>query len=168
MSGDLAIYNRMRQANVPPHAIKSRLKDLKVPRFAEAIRSRGYRLGDAGLRSYLLDHAELPAAPALIAAVAAKELILLGETARVVPVPILLKSISSSDWEPQDGGYLVVPEIGENVTHWPRPDWQYAQALLMSHVSRGGGLILGYYGEDYSEFSREFELALTMFERAGA
>ena len=61
-------------------------------------------------------------------------------------------------------GYFVVSDIGDNTQFYTPAQWDDAQALLLSHLGRGGGLILGTPDVALVKFSYEFLDALEIFE----
>lgn len=170
MASDAAIIARMRAAGVPPHAYSHSLDKpaLGASRFGAIIREKRFDLGVGGLVSYIIrNKPKSKVKPSLVAAVAAKELVLLNREVKFVYFAALMTVVRVGElsWLDFGKGYVVVPDLGENTQQWPANEWDYTQAVLLSHVNRGGGLILGDNGvTEGGWFNAGFIDALTIFD----
>lgn len=167
-ASEAAIYGRMRSAGVPPHAYDRSLIGLKQPRFAGIISGREYNLLEAGLVSYLVRSSGKPSSPnvPLVCAVAAKELVLQRVSVQYLSYAELAGKVTTNWWEGDWTGYVVISELGEQTTNWPKNVWDTVQSMLLSHISRGGAVIVGDTGAlELGLFSEEFLNAIEVFEQ---
>lgn len=167
MANDAAILAKMRSAHVPPHSFPHSLKTLRQLRFASIIQEKRFELQGGGLESFVVRPSKRKDAPhvSLVAGVAAKELVLLNK--KVFYGTLAGTILSLKDWANIDAGhgYFVLADLGQNTQNWPANDWDSVQAYLMSHLSRGGGLILGDNGViENGWLGAELAQALTVFE----
>lgn len=151
MASEDAILLKMRASRVQPHAFPHNLITIKQKRLAEKVANKEYLVGSGGIKNYAITYDSSMAAgrkaktsASLVAAVMAKELVLQNRKVRCVTVPDLIRP----NWLEEEAyrlgsGYLVVCDVGENTRAYAPYQWEDAQALLLSHMARGGGLIIG-------------------------
>ena len=167
MANDAAILAKMRAAQVPPHSFEHSLKTLKQLRFASIIQEKRFELQGGGLESFIVRPGRRKDAPhvSMVAGVAAKELVLLNKKVFYTTLPAVIATLK--EWQNVDAGhgYIVMADLGQNTQNWPANDWDSVQAYLLSHLSRGGGLILGDNGViENGWLGAEMVQALSVFE----
>jgi len=172
---DYAIIARMQQARVPPQCYEHSLESLGQSLFSETIRKKQFAWDDGQLTSYLVvdrrsekQKGRTTAASATvprICGVVAKELVLLRQTVTYLSIPHLVwLSKDTSDFA-LGKGYVVVGAVDETSQAYPAQDWHDAQAILLSHFWRGGGLILGDVGAiEHGWLAREVVEALDVIQ----
>lgn len=167
MANDAAILAKMRAAHVPPYSFEHSLKTLRQLRFASIIQEKRFELQGGGLESFIVRPGKRKDAPhvSMVVGVVAKELVLLN---RKVFCSTLAGTIHSlKEWQNIDAGhgYFVLADLGQNTQNWPAHEWESVQAYLLSHLSRGGGLILGDNGViENGWLGAEMVQALSVFE----
>lgn len=172
MASDAAIIAKMRAAGVPPHAFMHSLDKLGQKQFANIVQKRLFDMGVGGLVSYLIRSESRPINTtklrnvAMVCAVAAKELVLLGRTVTYIALPELIRAgRNDDDIDGRGRGYWVIPDLGGTIANWQPHEWETAQALMMSHINRGGALILGDTGViEGGYFGIDLQNALTVFQ----
>lgn len=166
MANDAAIIAKMRRANVAVHAYRQSLETLGQKRLAAYVGSKHYDIGVSGYASILINSsAEGADRVSAICNVLAKELVLRGVQVRCISLSSLFRLATTDNWEPIEASILVVPSIGEELDHRPAKDWYDVQDLLLSHINRGAGVVLGNSGFiDAGRAGDELSDALTIFE----
>jgi hypothetical protein len=173
-ASDIDILARLRAANVPVQAYEHSLHTLKQHRFSEIVAGQKFDMKEGGLVSYLVRHKgplkDGGAGIVRVCAVAAKELVLL----RRAVAYNFIASIAAAIHDPElltdqmsalRKGYLVIGDVGKNVGELKNSDWQLIQALLLSHMNRGGGLIIGDTGvTNNGMWNADFLDALSIFD----
>lgn len=148
-----AIIERMQIAGIPPTAYKTTLAREGQATLSHIIKNRDFE-ADGAPRSFLVCHnGHGPRRSAQIAALAAKELVLMGQRVRYLPLARILRELRLSEkahdsleinFTKQGSGFIVVPDFdhGPSVPN----DWEMenVKAWLLEHVARGGGLVLAY------------------------
>lgn len=167
MANDAAILAKMRAAHVPPHAFEHSLKTLRQLRFASILQEKRFELQGGGLESFIVRSGKRKDAPhvSMVCAVAAKELVLMHK--KVVYATLAGVVHDLKDWSGVDAGqgYVVLADLGANTQNWTASEWETVQAYMLSHMSRGGGLILGDNGVvENGWLGAEMSQALTVFE----
>ena len=112
-----------------------------------------------GYRNYLIKGGKGKRTVSAVCALAAKHLVLAQRTVYYTTIAELVVSLrstgSSSVYDAGESptifarmgkGYLIVGDIGSNVANWLPSEWDVVQSFLLSHIGRGGGLILGDTG----------------------
>jgi hypothetical protein len=184
MANDVAIIAKMRLSQVPPHTYTTSLEREGQKRLSEILEGRKYE--HAGqLRSYLVRQGarKKPASVSRVCALAAKQLVLASRAVyytnlaeAVTATRVLAGNVPAASVYNNSGGdthpilsrlgkgYIVVGDLGANIPHWPDNDWDVVQSFLLSHLSRGGGLILGDNGATANGFfCEDFVDALSDF-----
>lgn len=167
-----AILFRMRAAQVPTFAYTTSLKLEKQLALAEIVKGREFERGEAGLKSYLITRhgGGVDSKVCRTCAAFAKELVLAGTPVYCTSVEEL--SLASTMYERGvdsiytfaervGEGYLVLcdyNECGVETTQLGR-----VQMILLSHISRGGAVILGTVSE-LSLLTMEFQESVAKFE----
>jgi hypothetical protein len=166
MANESAILARMRAARVPPNAFPHSLKALKQNSLAAVVAEKKFDTGVGGLISYLVKGArKAHTSSSLVCHVAAKELVLQGCKVFCTSIPEIVQPSDGDEAPDKLGiGYLVVADIGANTQYCTPFQWYSAQAYLLSHISRGGGLIIGVPDIDAVRFNAEFLDAMEIFE----
>lgn len=173
MSNELAILARMRAAGVPPHAFQHTLLGMRQMRLAAAVKSKTYDLGHSGLASMIvhavLDEAPLKTvnhSPTLVCGVLAKELVLQGRKVIYGSLASMVHATKAPDaYESLGSGYLVIPDLGQNISRWEPREWEICQDTMRFHISRGGGLIIGDTGViEGGYFGQEMLESLSLFD----
>lgn len=146
-----AIKERMRQAGIPPNTFKTTLAREGQNTLSHLIK-HGDFIVNGETRSFLVDHnGHGPRRSAQIAAIAGKELVLMGQRVRYLPLAGILRELRLSEvpnnsdeinFTKRGDGFIVVPDL-DNQNSIPR-EWEFAsaQAWLLEHVARGGGLVV--------------------------
>jgi hypothetical protein len=145
------------------------LETLKQPQLAEITRARSYILGNEGLRSYEIcknPTGSNKVTPTLACGVLAKELALQRVKVHYTLLPLLILGSKRADefdfFDKCD--YVVVGDVGDNYADYAPADWSLAQAILLTHINRGGGVILGNtFNERMPNFSLDMVEAMDAF-----
>lgn len=152
---------------MPPHAYDQSLAKLRQARFANIIANKEYDLKEAGFISYVVRPSGRAGAPnvPMVCAVAAKELVLSRMPTTYVSYAELAGKIVGNWWESELNGYVVVSDMGMQPKHWPDSVWESVQSMLLSHISRGGAVIVGDTGAlAEGLFGEEWLNAMTVFD----
>lgn len=164
MANDVSILAKMHAARVQPHAFIHSLKTLNQKSFALVVKDKKYDQGIGGVVSYWVT-GKGKHSHSLVCHVAAKELVLQNRKVFCLSVAELALRGSSEEVTERVGtGYLVVSDVGDNTKHYTPAQWDEAQAILLSHLGRGGGLIMGSADTKSVEFNYDFLDALAIFE----
>jgi hypothetical protein len=172
METDFAIVARMRLAHIPPHAYTTSLALSGQRRLSKIILEKQYDLGEAGFVSLVIRNGKAKRGPvSKVCAITAKELAL--QKCRVyystLPELILsrrhLAELHESNISEHVGkGFLVIGDLGDNIKDWSNAEWATVQAYLLTHLAKGGGLILGDNGaSEKGLFCSDMVDALTDF-----
>ena len=153
MASDATVVARMRAAQVPPQVWESSLVSEKFTELVDDFDLKKFQLGEGTILSYVIKAADRKVAPqraVLACYLIGKSLALKGKTVYCATLPELVsiaceRNVSESPAPACGDGYLIVPDITSNSEHFPRANWLLTQSYLASHVSRGGGLVLGTY-----------------------
>lgn len=141
-----AIVARMRAAGIPPHTFHTSLEQIGQKRFAEILTNREFDLGHGHIASYIVRGQRKDAANVTqVCALAAKSLIAIQRVAIYTTVPALNEFLKTGEHH-NTTGYVVVGDLGNNTQNIPAAEWDRMQSFFVSHVARGGGLILGDNG----------------------
>lgn len=148
---DHAILQRMRVAGVPPYAYSTSLALEKQNTLAAIISQKSYTKGNSGPVNYVLKAARAQDQRSSMrrvtkaCAVMAKELVLHKQAVSYRTVSDLFKKVADTDdYEEQHfSGYIIIGDFGTYPGDYTSAEWSAVQAALLSHVSRGGGLVLG-------------------------
>lgn len=155
MSAEYITLMKMRQANVPPYAYETSLAREKLDILAADVKERTFNLGSGYYQSYAITTgAASPEASAKVTksvAVFCKELVLVGAKVRYFSLAELMvalkKGLVSGEFADTDyefgSGYLALGDYGLNIQNWQGNEVELLSSQLVSHMSRGGGLILG-------------------------
>lgn len=150
------VRNKMRAANIPVFAYQTTLVTEGAGTLREIIKQKEFKT-EAGLASYVLQGNGKKAdslRTTRLAAVMAKELVLSGVRVHFVPLAGFVREVRLQDYAAdRDGsqatipvlqdigtGYFVIPDFSDS--YHDRDTWAEAQSLMVTHVNRGGGLIL--------------------------
>ena len=168
MANDANILMRMRAAQIPPHAYEKSMLTLDQRKFQGIISNKKYE-HSGFLMSYIVRPSTRESGShtvSTVCAVAAKELVLQKKKVRYLDVPRLIKESKTDGGEFELGhGFWVIGDLGENTQHWPRNEWDTAQSYLLSHLARGGGLILGDNGaSDLGMWGEEMLDSISIFD----
>ena len=165
MSNEDAILGRMRLAGVPPHAFPHSLKALKMAKLENDVFNKLYEKGVGGLVSYLITGGSKTTTASLVCSVMAKELVL--QNRKVTCLSVSDLATLAENGEDAKGfsgkGYLVVSDVGSNTKNCSPFQWDVAQSTLLSHIARGGGIIIGSANFTEVSIGWEFIDALTLF-----
>lgn len=147
---------KIQGANLPPYVLDTTLVRDGFQMLRDIVASKAFRKPQ-GLESYTIvpQLAEVKEARAVRATtLLAKEILLMGTPVYYITLAGFLREVRLQDYSAARDpinpvldrigtGYIAISEM-DNPEAWPSPSiWQEGQDLLMSHVSRGGGLILG-------------------------
>jgi hypothetical protein len=154
MSAQDVILTRMREARIPPYAYASSLALERQPELAKIVQGKEYVNAADGLVSYLLTAREYNETMNLkvtkTSAVFAKELVLHRRVVAYRSVFDLVRASERLSLEEAEAdipalgrGFIVVGDLGGMLDEFSELQWAGLQSLLLSHVSRGGALILG-------------------------
>ncbi len=163
---DNIILGRMRRAGVPAHLYNTTLALEKQNVLAAAIGQKKYDLGEGLLQSYIIEPANNPKkpSPARVCGLIARELVLARKPTTYVTLPqlTLIADRAAEDEINLGVGYLVVGDFNDLVAEWKRAEWALVESMLVSHLYRGGGLILGNTGGFQTPvLSEEFDQAMS-------
>lgn len=163
MGSDIAILAKMHLARVQPHAFIHSLQTINQKSFAAVIKEKKYDQGVGGVVSYLVT-GKGKHSHSLVCHVAAKELVLQSKKVFCTTLADLVLRGGEEVLDRLGVGYIVLSDLGANTQYYTLAQWDDVQALLLSHLGRGGGLILGMPDAAAVEFSYEFLDALAIFE----
>ena len=165
MADDI-ILARMRAARVQPHAFPSTLESINQKLLAKLVEDKRYTLGPGGLVSYLIaGKRKAKVSPSTVCHVFAKMLVIQGKKVFCTSIAELAHRGEMEEVTERMGtGYFVISDVSENTKNCSPFEWDSVQALLLSHVGRGGGLIIGSANFQEVEFGDDFLSALPAFE----
>lgn len=166
MENDLAILAKMNASRVQPHAFQHSLQSLNQKSLALAVKEKKFNRGVGGPVSYWVSGAKKgDRSASLICHVAAKELVLLNQKVFCTSIPeLVLHGNEDLLLDRMGVGYLVVSDVNANSTNCTPFQWDCVQAILLQHISRGGGLIVGSENLDEVRLGYDFIDALRIFE----
>lgn len=170
MANDSNTLMRMRAAQIPPHAYESSAKSLKQSRMTFILEGGKYEENGFNI-SFLFEanpeNRKPKCSVPMACSVFGKELVLRQKNVLWLDLAALVRASKNTEEIPLGvgRGFWVVGDIGENTQHWAKWEWDNAQSLLLSHLARGGALILGDTGAvDHGYYNMDMIDALSVFD----
>lgn len=143
---------KMRAAQIPRQALSTNAKDAKFPEIRAIIDTEDWKTA-SGLKTFVVEPAGIqhPDRTFLAVGLFAKELVLKGESVYFCTFADIVRcnrlqekgiDYSTELHDRKGSGFIAVVGVAEAVGVYPGAELLEAQAYLLSHVARGGGLIL--------------------------
>lgn len=163
MNDDI-IIGRMRAAGVPPHAYGHSLGTLGMRSLAAVINEGRYKLRGRSLKSFIISGESDSVNTPLVCAVLAKELVLREEEVHYVTLAKMV-GMAQDDSFRSAGEYVVLGDLNHVlVSHWTPAQWDIVQSFLLTHLSFGGGLVIGHTAGLAIPVGTDLQNALKLFD----
>lgn len=176
MSSEFAILSKMRAASIPPYAYETSLSKERLDILAADIKDKSYEMDGKFLQSYALTfdvpNKQTGAKVTKAVAVFCKELVLRNVRVRYFSVAELMipirRALATGDYGDSDmeygKGFLALGDYGANLDNWRKEDVETLNTVLVSHMSRGGGVILGITSPLSASTSNDLMNSLATFK----